>query len=106
MDSENQNREISSINLNYYTDREKELFSYLCFVKSKVEEGVKIPARILNKIGNIFEEVTPTQDLGKKLIIDTVIKRFNNEDYQFEYEKLLLPSRKKTKMEKLNFLTS
>ncbi len=89
MDSENKNRKISSINLNYYSDREKELFSYLCFVKSKVDEGVKIPARVLNKIGNIFEEVTPTQYLGQKLIIDTVIKRFNNEDYRFKCSKIL-----------------
>lgn len=103
MDSENQNRKISSINLNYYSDREKELFSYLCFVKSKVDEGVKIPSRVLNKIGNIFEEVTPTQNLGKKIITDTVIKRFDNEDYQFEYEKLLFTEQEENENGEVDF---
>ncbi|MCC7332183.1 MAG: hypothetical protein IT232_06200 [Flavobacteriales bacterium] len=86
MASESENRVKKTFKIEYFIDRENELFAYICFVRKHIELGSKIPNRVINKIESIFDEANSLQDFRKDLIIDDVYKRFNNKYYHFRYK--------------------
>lgn len=85
MDSEPIKRKKRVVTFEYYEDRHEEFVGYFCFIQKHLSKGNPIPNRVLKKIGNILNEVTPEQDFGNTLIINEVFNRFNDKNYYFSY---------------------